>query len=158
MATKSIEEREQHDAVRKLLEILITGIRIERSGFKSQLEHFGKAILSPSVSSCIKWNCNSCSTYQTGCEPSVSAVGSEVLHCSCGMTVPLCLSFWNSWLPRKRNTGNTKIYKHMFILYECSQSSLINLLFISVQSPSHHFPHNTNLNCFILLKTQPHLS
>lgn len=69
MAMKSFEDREQHDAVRKLLEILITGIRIKRSGFKSQLaEHFGKAILSPSVSSCIKWNCNSCSTYQTGCE------------------------------------------------------------------------------------------
>lgn len=53
----------------KLLEILITGIRIKRSGFKCQLaKHLGKAILSASFSSCIKWNCNTCSTYQAGCE------------------------------------------------------------------------------------------
>lgn len=68
METKSTEDREQHDVVRKLLEkTLSTEIRIERSGFTSQLaEHFGKAVFSASVSSCIK--CNTCSTYQTGCE------------------------------------------------------------------------------------------
>lgn len=69
MERKSTEDREQHDVVRKLLEILSNGIRIKRSGFKSQLaEHFGKAVFSASVSSCRKWNCNTCSTYQTGCE------------------------------------------------------------------------------------------
>lgn len=69
MEMTSTEDREQHDAGRKLLEILITGIRMKRSGFKSQLaKHFEKAVFSASVSSCTKWNCNTCSTHQTGCE------------------------------------------------------------------------------------------
>lgn len=69
MERKSTEDGEQHDVVRKLLEILSDGIRIKSSGFKFQLaEHFGKSVFSASVSSCRKGNCDTCSTCQTGCE------------------------------------------------------------------------------------------
>ena len=83
--------------------------------------------------------------------------------CSCGTTWlrPICVFFFfffflRFWQPRNGDAARIKsYYKHGSFLCECSQSSLMIPLLLSIWFLTHQSPCNTSSKPFHLLKPQP---
>ena len=82
--------------------------------------------------------------------------------CSCGTTWlrPICVFFFffflRFWQPRNGDAARIKsYYKHGSFLCECSQSSLMIPLLLSIWFLTHQSPCNTSSKPFHLFKPQP---